>query len=85
MDLSRLFRVDSRSIIPHVSLCFLMIRQWINACLKEHGPIYVKPNDHLLPPLPTRVIDVNAFKNSKDVRLCLGHDGSEPYLTLSHC
>jgi len=85
MDSSRLFRVDGRSIMPHASLCFPMIRQWMNACLTEHGPACAKPNDHLLPPLPTRVIDVNAFENSKDVRLCLGHDRSEPYLTLSHC
>lgn len=84
MDSSRLFRVDSRSIMPHTSLCFPIIRQQINACLKEHGPAYAKPNDHLLPPLLTRVIDVNAFENSKDIRLCLGHDRSEPYLILSH-
>jgi hypothetical protein len=61
---------------------FELAKQWLNRCLTEHekcaNPVQASP------PLPTRVVDVDAGGDGSIVRLVssAGHNG--PYIILSH-
>ncbi|OSS48213.1 hypothetical protein B5807_07841 [Epicoccum nigrum] len=64
-----------------------LMTNWLRMCKENHHECS-KPTSSFL---PTRLIDVRAFKNNKDVRLVESaaivkeHYMLPPYLTLSHC
>jgi hypothetical protein len=61
---------------------FELAKHWLNRCLTEHekcaNPVQASP------PLPTRVIDVDAGEDGSIVRLVSSAGRHGPYITLSH-
>jgi hypothetical protein len=70
--------------MSHANLCIPLIRKWLRICSDDHGSTCT-PSNCYVPPLPSRVIDVNALEDSDDVRLCTSEGLSDRYIALSHC
>jgi hypothetical protein len=59
-----------------------MVGKWIRQCQSSHPDCSSQPSFQR----PTRLLDLNAFDNSLDIRIVNGHDtGDQPYATLSYC
>lgn len=55
--------------------------EWLSKCLLDHEPCKISG----LRELPTRVLDLQSFERSNDIRLYESNGEAAPYCTLSHC
>ena len=58
-----------------------LAQEWLSKCLLEHEPCKISD----LRELPTRVLDLQSFERSNDIRLYESNGEAAPYCTLSHC
>ncbi|KIM99232.1 hypothetical protein OIDMADRAFT_30852 [Oidiodendron maius Zn] len=82
IDIKPVPSIMGRSISDDASLALPLLKGWLNTCLSDHDNCHNTIKNPVA--LPTRVIDVESFQGSKDVRLTLGNGRQEPYLALSH-
>ena len=58
-----------------------MAQELLSQCLQQHVPCTITR----LRELPTRVLDLQRFEHSKDIRLYESNGEVAKYGTLSHC
>jgi hypothetical protein len=67
---------------PGSEMHFLMIREWLGYCEKQHSCYATSPGEET--ELPTRVIDVGSSEDPEKIRLFVSNGARGRFIALSH-